>query len=422
MTDINLAMMALIGLISILISFFVIRALVLKFKYGSNPITVGILHSLSGFMAISESAVKDATLMAIDEINAKGGVDGRKIKPIVMDGRSNPEEFIKCAKQLIHKHKVSVVFGCWTSNCRKFLKPVFEAHNHLLFYPLQYEGLEQSSNIIYTGATPNQQIIPAIKWASDNLGKKFFLVGSDYIYPHAVNTIIKDQIKAIGDEVVGETYLKFDSHEVEGIIEQIVNTQPSVIINTINGNDNVTFFKALRENGITPDKIPTISFSIGEEELRSLKDIQVSGDYAAWSYFQDIPSATNQDFVKKYKQKYGKNRVTGDPIEAGYFGVYLWAQAVADAQSDKVSDVLKALKGQRFSAPEGVVTIDHENHHTWKEIRIGRITENGQFNIIWGSGEPIPPQPYPVYRTKNDWETFLNDLYVGWNHKWSNRD
>lgn len=387
----------------------------------NTPIKVGILHSLTGNMAISEKAVKDGTMMAIDEINAKGGLlGGRPIEAMLVDIRSDWEVAATAAEKLIKQDKVNVVFGCWTSACRKTIKPIFEKNNHLLFYPLQYEGLEQSPNIVYTGAAPNQQIIPTVKWAFDNLGKKFFLVGSDYVFPRTANAIIQDQVKAMGGEIVGEEYILLGSKDVAGIVDQIVQAKPDVILNTINGDTNVAFFRQLRQEGITPDKIPTISFSIAEDELRSFEIPQMVGDYAAWNYFQSIPSETNRTFVASFKKKYGSEREVDDPIEAAYFGVYLWGQAVNEAGTEDVSLVKEKIKTQSMKAPEGLIYIDPESLHTWKIVRIGKIKPDGQFEIVWDSEKPVRPIPFPSYRTQAMWEAFLEDLYKSYGNNWSN--
>jgi len=389
-------------------------------RFFSQPIKVGILHSLTGTMAMSEKPVVDSTLMAIEEINERGGLLNRKIEPIIVDGASDWTKFAKEAERLINEEKVSVVFGCWTSACRKTVKPVFEKYDHLLFYPLQYEGLEQSPNIVYTGAAPNQQIIPGVKWAFDHLGKRFFLVGSDYVFPRTANRIIKDQMVALGGEVVGEEYVLLGSSDVEDIVQKIVQTKPDVILNTINGDSNITFFKELRAAGITPEKIPTMSFSIAENELRNLGADNMVGDYAAWNYFQSIESEENEVYSRKFKEKYGSDRVVDDPMEAGYFGVYLWKQAVEEAGTDDVDAVREATANQSLSAPEGIVFIDPDNNHTWKIVRIGRIKEDGQFDIVWSSEKPIRPVPYPIYRSHSEWNQFLENLYNGWGKQWAN--
>lgn len=384
-----------------------------------NPIKVGVLHSLSGTMAISEASVVDATLLAIEEINERGGILGRKIEAIVRDGRSDWPTFASEAEELITKENVSAVFGGWTSASRKTMKPVFEKYNHLLFYPVQYEGLEQSPNIVYTGAAPNQQVIPAIDWAFANLGTKFFLVGSDYVFPRSANAIMKERIKELHGEVVGEEYRILGDRNFVEIVKKIEEMRPDVILNTINGDSNVWFFKELRKQRIYPENIPTISFSVAEDEIRHLGAEDMAGDYAAWNYFQSLDLPGNKIFVESFKQKYGDHRVTDDPMEAGYVAVYLFAQAVKKAGTDDVNAVREAVKGLIFDAPEGIVGVDPKNQHLAKSVRIGQILENGQFMIVASSETPIEPVPYPTYKSKEEWHEFLNELYEGWNNSWS---
>lgn len=383
------------------------------------PIKVGILHATSGTMAISETSVVDATLLAIEEINQSGGVLGRQIQPVLVDTKSDWNFAASEAERLITQEGVSVVFGCWTSSCRRTVKPVFEQYKHLLFYPVQYEGLESSPNIVYTGAAPNQQITPAVKWSFDNLGKRFFLVGSDYVFPRTANAIIKDQVKALRGEIVGEEYIVLGSQNVSSMVQKIVDTQPDVILNTINGDSNIAFFKALQAAGITAKNIPVVSFSIAEDELRTLGAKEMAGNYAAWNYFQSIKSPENTAFVDAFKKKYGIDRVTDDPMEAAYFGVHLWALAVEQAGSPDVASVLQTITNQSYSAPEGVVSIDPATLHTWKTVHIGQIKEDGQFKVVWTSNGPVRPVPYPIYRSQVGWDKFLTDLYTGWGGSWA---
>lgn len=388
--------------------------------YQKPPIKVGILHSLTGTMAISEQSVKNGTLLAIQEINKKGGVLGRKIEPVVRDGQSDESVFASEAEKLLRDEKVEVIFGAWTSASRKTLIPILEKYQKLLFYPVQYEGLESSPYVVYTGAAPNQQIIPAVKWAFDHLGKTFFLVGSDYIFPRTANAIIKEQVKALRGEVIGEEYILLGSSNVSKVVEKIKEAQPKVILNTINGDANIAFFKELYNAGLTSDQIPSISFSIAEVELKNLNSNYIEGNYAAWNYFQSIDSPANYKFVHDFKKAYGENSVTDDPIEAGYFGVYLWANAVQSALRTNTEDVRKHLSNEGFEAPEGVVYIDPENQHTWKIVRIGKIRSDRQFDIIWSSGKPVRPVPYPIYKSKEEWNLFLNQLHLTWKGQWAN--
>jgi urea transport system substrate-binding protein len=386
----------------------------------TETIPVGILHSLTGTMGASEQNVVDATLLAIDEVNAQGGVLGKKIKPILFDGASDWPTFAKGAEKLITQDKVEVIFGCWTSASRKTILPVLEKYDHLLFYPLQYEGLEESPYVVYTGATANQQIIPGVVWAFHNLGKKFFLVGSDYVYPRSSHAINKEVIQALGGTVVGEEYIVLGSQEVDHIIKKIVETKPEVILNILVSESNVPFFKKLREAGITPEKVPTISFTFAELELKALDVKTMIGDYTALNYFQSIDRRENEHFVKAIKAKFGADRVVSDYMEAAYFGVHLWAQTANIAGTTEIKQIRKNIKNQAYNAPEGIVSIDQNNQHTWKIARIGKIQSNGQYNIVWTSEKTIQPIPYPTeYRSKEEWDKFLNDLYIGWGGKWS---
>jgi urea transport system substrate-binding protein len=384
------------------------------------PIKVGVLHSLSGTM-ISETASVEGTLLAIEEINQQGGVLGRPIEPVVVDGKSDWPTFAREAERLITREQVCTLFGCWTSASRKSVKPVVEKHDHLLIYPMQYEGLEQSPNIVYTGAAPNQQVTPAVQWAFQHLGKRrFFLVGSDYIWPRASHAIIQDQLKVLGAEVVGEEYIPLASFDVGRLVDQIVRAGPDIILETIAGDSKVAFYRALRKAGISPERIPTISFSNPGQELRSVGVQEMSGDFAAWNYFPTIETPQNQVFVDRFRARYGPQRLPTDPTEASYVGVHLWAQAVAAAGSDEVRAIRQAIKNQSFQAPEGLVRIDPQTQHTWKTVRIGKMTDDGHFEIIYCSEGPIRPIPYPPSRSQAEWESFLAELYQRWGGHWAN--
>ena len=385
-----------------------------------DPIKVGILHSKTGPLALSEKSVIDATILAIEDINEQGGVLGRPLKPIIVDGSSDEAVFARGAKKLLDIDGVSVIFGCWSSASRKAVRPVIESYDGLLFYPVQYEGLEQSPNIIYLGSAPNQQIIPAVDWAMDELGaRRFLLVGSDYVFPRAANAIINDHITSRGGEIVGELYTSLGSREVDHLAQAAVDTQPDVILNTINGDTNISFFQELREAGIQPNNIPTISFSIGEPELRSMPSSLVTGDYAAWNYFQSIPGEDNLGFVRKFGQRYHPRRVLSDPMQSAWNAVHLWAMAAEKAGSIKASKVRPALKGIEYTAPEGPVRIDPDTQHLWMKTRIGQITPARFFDIVWESDEATRPIPYPSTRTPEEWDAFLEDLHSGWGGRWS---
>ncbi|MBE9127336.1 MULTISPECIES: urea ABC transporter substrate-binding protein [unclassified Coleofasciculus] len=364
-----------------------------------DTIKVGILHSLSGTMAISEKSVVDAEQLAIEEINAAGGVLGKQIEPIVEDGSSDWPTFAEKAKKLIDQDKVPVIFGCWTSASRKAVLPVFEEKKHMLWYPVQYEGQECSNNIFYTGAAPNQQIEPAVDWLLENKGKKFFLVGSDYVFPRTANTIIKEQLKAKGGETVGEDYLPLGNTEVTPIITKIRAALPDggVIFNTLNGDSNVAFFKQMQGAGLGPDKYPVMSVSIAEEEVQAIGVEYLKGHYAAWNYFMTVDTPENKKFVEAFKKKYGEDRVTNDPMEAAYIGVHLWKQAVEKAgTADDLEAVRKAAYGLPFEAPEGTVAMN-PNHHLSKVVRIGEVRDDGLFEIVYATDKAVEPIPWNQY-------------------------
>ncbi len=357
-----------------------------------GEVKVGILHSRSGTMAISENTVAEAELMAIDEINAKGGItiDGKKLKivPVEEDGASDWPTFAEKAKKLIDQDQVAVVFGGWTSASRKAMLPVFEAKDHFLYYPIQYEGQECSKNIFYSGATPNQQAEPAVEWLLKNKGKDFFLVGSDYVYPRTANTIMKEQLMVQGGKVVGEDYLPLGNTEVAPIIAKIKQAMPSggVIVNTLNGDSNVAFFKQLKAAGITPaNGYSIMSFSIAEEEVAAIGPEYLEGTYAAWNFFQSLDTPESKAFTSAFKAKYGDNRVTNDPAEAAYMMVYLWAKAAEKANSVDDNKVREALIGVSFDAPEGTVTVQ-PNHHVEKRVLIGEVQKDGMFKILEDKG------------------------------------
>jgi urea transport system substrate-binding protein len=345
-------------------------------------------------MSISEVSVKDATLMAIDEINASGGVMGKKLVPIVEDGASDWPTFNEKAKKLLEQDKVAVVFGCWTSASRKAVKATFENDNGLLFYPVQYEGLEQSPNIFYTGATTNQQIVPAVDYLLSQGKKKMFLLGSDYVFPRTSNNIIKAQLAAKGGTVVGEEYTALGNTEYSTVLSKIKAAQPDVIFNTLNGDSNVAFFKQFKDAGFTADKLPVLSVSVAEDEVRGIGADNIAGQLVAWNYYQTTDTPENKKFVAAYKAKYGANRVTDDPIEAGYFGVYLWKIAVEKAGSTDVAKVKEAAKGIEFAAPEGTVKVDPATQHTWKIVRIGKVRPDGLIDEVYSSGTSVQPDPF----------------------------
>jgi urea transport system substrate-binding protein len=383
------------------------------------PIRVGILHSKTGPMAISEASMIDAEVLSLEELRDGGGLLGRPLEWVIADGRSDPVVFAREAERLMRDEHVDVIFGCWSSACRKSVKPVVEKENGLLVYPVAYEGMEQSPNIFYTGAAPNQVIIPTVTWSRNALGAKtYYLIGTDTIWPHAVHTIIKDQLKAIGGTVLGEDYLTFGSRDVDAAVEKAVKAKPDVILSTIEGDANLPFYKKIRSAGGEALKIPIISFPVTEDELRDLPAKDMINDYAVVNYFQSIDRPENQAFVKAFKARYGQDRPTSDTIASAYNSVKLWAQAVSDAEGPDAKLVRVTLPRQSLNAPEGVISIDRHSHHTWKPFYVGRIRSDGQVDIIYASTKPIRPMPFPFSRTRDEWDRFLEGIYKGWNGSW----
>lgn len=366
-----------------------------------ETVKVGLLHSLSGTMAISETSVRDAELLAIEEINAAGGVLGKQIEAIEEDGASEPSKFAEKAQKLIQDDEVATIFGCWTSASRKAVKPVVEGNNALLWYPVQYEGMESSPNIMYMGAAPNQQAVPAIEYLASEKGcKSFYLLGSDYVFPQTANMIAKAQIADLGLETVDEKYVPMGHTDFQTIIADIKSKKPDVVINTLNGDSNVAFFKQLADAGVTSADTLTMSFSIAEEEVNSIGADLLAGHLVAWNYFMTTATDENTKFVEAYKAKFGEDRVTSDPVEAAYIGVYLWKACAEKAGSFDVDAIKQASAGMEFQAPEGKVTIDGDNQHIYKTVRIGEISADGAINEVKNYGDPVKPDPY---LTTYDW-------------------
>ena len=330
------------------------------------------------------------------------GVLGKQIVYVEEDGASEPSTFATKAEKLIDSEKVATVFGGWTSSSRKAVKPVFEDYNALLWYPVQYEGMEQSPNIVYTGAAPNQQIVPAIEYLLDKGYKKFFLLGSDYVFPRTANMIITAQVKAAGGEVVGEEYADMDQTDFAAIISKIEAAQPEIIINTLNGTGNVSFFKQMAEKNYTSAEYPTMSFSIAEEEVATIGADILKGHMVSWNYYETTDTPENKAFVEAYKAKFGESRVTSDPAEAAYDAVYLWKAACEKAGSFDVDAVKEAIAGGdiSFNAPEGTVTINGTNQHLTKPVRIGEIRDDGLIYEVYSTPTAVDPDPY---LTTYDW-------------------
>ena len=375
-----------------------------------SAVKIGVLHSLSGTMAISETSLRDVVLMAVDEINKKGGVLGEKIEPVVVDPASDWPLFAEKAKQLILEDKVAVTFGCWTSVSRKSCLPVFEENNQLLFYPVQYEGEEQSLNVFYTAASPNQQLVPAAEYMMSELdSKKFYLLGTDYVFPRTANKVLKAFLKTKGvpDENIIEEYTPFhhqDYQTIVGKIKAFAASGDACVLSTINGDSNVPFYKEFANQGLTSEDCPIMAFSVSEDELRAMDVPPLVGHLAAWNYFQSIKSKENIQFVRTFKTYCkekglpgGSKRVTCDPIEAAYFGVYVWAAACEKAGTFDVDKVRNAVYGMEFDSPGGKKKMHPDNQHTLKPVYVGEILKNGQFKIVYKSDGLVSPDSYSSY-------------------------
>jgi len=392
-------------LIAILVAVILLAGTLLyrHYDHAKPGIKIGVLHSLTGTMASSETPLVDAVRLAVEEANRSGGINGRQIEMIVADCRSDAAYCAQQAEKLITQDGVQALFGCWTSACRKAVKPVVEKHHHLLFYPLQYEGLEQSPDIIYTGAAPNQQIIPMALWALQQQGKRFYLIGSDYIFPRTANMMVKDVLLAQGGQLLGERYVPLGASDMTAIVKKIVAQQPDFVLNTLNGDSNLHFFRALRAAGIDAEKVPVFSTSVAEVELATMGGDLMTGHYATWNYFQSLDNAENKAFVARFKQRFGKDRVLDDPMEASYIGVKLWVNAARSQESTDLALIKTTLAQQTLLAPEGIVAVDYDTRHLWKKVYIGKARADGQFEIVWQSAQPVHPAPFPFYRSHSEW-------------------
>ena len=387
--------------------------------FAQATIKVGVLHSLSGTMAISETVLKDTILMEIDAINAKGGLLGKKLEAVVVDPASNWPLFAEKTRQLISQDKVSVIFGCWTSVSRKSVLPVVEELNGLLFYPVQYEGEELSKNVFYTGAAPNQQAIPAVEYLMSKDGgsaKRWVLLGTDYVYPRTTNKILRAFLKSKGvaDGDIMEEYTPFGHSDYQSIIAKIKKFssegKKTAVVSTINGDSNVPFYKELGNQGLKATDVPVVAFSVGEEELRGVDTKPLVGHLAAWNYFQSIKNPTNDEFIKQWSA-YAKAKgiaghkdkpLTNDPMEASIIGFRMWTQAVTKAKSLDTDKVIAAMAGQTVKAPSGIVSkMDEKNHHLHKSVFIGEIKADGQFNVVWKTKGPVKAQPWSPFIPEN---------------------
>jgi urea transport system substrate-binding protein len=385
-----------------------------------EPIKVGILFSLRGPLATGGAPAQDAAVLAVEELNQQGGLLGRQIVPVMGDGESDYRKFVVQAEKLISEDGVCAIFGTRASFSRKSIRPIIEKYDNLLFYPMQFEGLEDSRNIIYLGAAPNQQMIPAVKWMIENQSKRrLFLVGSDYVFPHAANAILRDHVVQTYPDakILDEKYVPFGTTQVRDVIQTIKAEGPDLVVSTIMGDTNAAFFREFHQAGLHAGTVPVLSFTLGENDLLTLGEIG-AGHYAAWSYFQSIDRPENRDFVRKFRERFGARRVVSDPMETIYFGVHLWAQAVQAAGSVEPRAVREAIKGLSLEAPEGSVRVDPNTCYTWRGMRLGRVRMDGQFEILFNSGWAYSPEAFPSTRPRQKWEGFLRDLYTSWGNRW----
>jgi urea transport system substrate-binding protein len=382
---------------SLLVLVFVLVLVLVLGDRAKPAIKIGVLHSLTGTMAVSETPLVDAVRLAVEEANQSGGVNGVQIEMIVADCRSDASYCAQQAEKLITKDGVQALFGCWTSTCRKAVKAIVEKHHHLLFYPLQYEGLEQSPDIIYTGAVPNQQVIPMVSWAMQKRGKRAYLIGSDYVFPRTTNQIIKKLLLAKDGQLVAERYVPLGEQNLDDVVRDIAVRRPNFVVNTLNGDSNQYFFRALQKAGIRAEDIPVFSTSIAEADLAAMGPELMAGHYAAWNYFQSIQSDDNSAFIERFRHRFGKERVLDDPMEAAYIGVRLWVNTLRSARTLDIAVVKTILTRQTLAAPEGIVAVDADTRHLWKPVRIGKALADGQFEIVWQSGRSIAPAPFPFF-------------------------
>ena len=381
----------------IVASSIVASGLMTNFALAADNIKVGVLHSLSGTMAISETTLKDTVLMMIEEQNAKGGLLGKKIEPVVVDPASNWPMFAEKGRELLAKDKVDVIFGSWTSVSRKSVLPVLEELNGLMFYPVQYEGEESSKNVFYTGAAPNQQAIPAVEYLINDIGaERFVLLGTDYVYPRTTNRILEAYLLAQGvkAEDIMINYTPFGHSDWQNIVADVKRFgstgKQTAVISTVNGDANIPFYKELGNQGISAEDIPVIAFSVGEEELSGFDTKPLVGHLAAWNYFQSVETEANEAFIASWKKYIGDDkRVTNDPMEATYIGFQMWVKAVEKAGTTDVDAVEQAMIGIAVPNLTGGIAVMNPNHHLSKPVLIGEIQEDGQFEVVWETPDTV---------------------------------
>ena len=395
-------------------------ALASAFRRAGTPIRLGLLHSQTGPLAISEKSILDAEILAIEEINAAGGIGNRQVVYSSPDCRSDTQTFAVEARRLIEQEKVAALFGCWTSEARKAVVPVVEERGSLLFFPGNFEGIERSARVIYAGGIANQSVVPAVRWAFDSLkSRRYFVVGLEEVWSRTSAEIAKDSIKAAGAELVGESYTTTMTPNVEAMIEAIGQAKPDIVLNFLFGESNLAFYAGLRRAGMPPDKLPVLAFGFAEDESRRFPQADVVGQYAAWNYFQSVERPKNRDFVRRFRARFGENRVIGDPMIAAYNSIKFWAQSAGEVGPSDIPVLVNNLGRQSMDAPDGIVTVDGESQAVWRPFHVGRLLVNGQFEIIWSIEKPIRPVVFIGTRTPEQWRVFLDSLKVRWRGRWA---
>lgn len=370
-----------------------------------SPIVVGLLQALSGPMATSEAPLVAAVKLAVEEINAEGGLLGRRVELKIEDSRSDPRTAAAAAERLIGVDHAAVLFGCWSSSCRQAVKPVVETHRHLLFYPLAYEGMEQSAHIIYTGATPNQQVLPASAWAMREFGRRVYLVGTNGLCPRRVNAMLREFIQLSGGQVLGERYVPLGGSDMGSVLADLQKLQPDLVLSTLGGDSSRAFFDALVAAGLTD--LPLMSFGAAEPEMKAYAGGRLDRHFTAWSYLQSLPGAANDGFLARLKRSQGESAQASDPAVSAYVAVQLWAAAVREVGSEQTDVVNANVLQQTVRAPQGLVAVDSQTRHVWRQLRIAQVRPDGQLSEVFTLPRYIRPQPWPAFRSREYWQARL---------------
>jgi urea transport system substrate-binding protein len=387
------------------------------------PIVVGLIHSQTGPLAIGEKSLLDAEVMALEEIKARGGIAGRQVTWEIADGRSDPATFASQALRLIEKSKAQVIVGGWTAECRKAMLAVVEKQESLLMFPANFEGIERSPHAVYSGGSANQVVLPAVRWCFDALkARRFFVVGTEEVWSRVASEMAKDAIKAAGGELVGESYLPLVGGDSPALVETIRAARPDLVLNAMVGESNLSFYSAFRRAGLVSDKLPIVAFAVAEDELRRFSPGDVTGHYAAFSYYQGLDRPESVEFVRKFKALHGEARTVSDTMVAAYDSIMIWAQAADEAGTGDPKVVMSRFDRQSFDAPEGIVTIDPDSRVTWRPFCLGKARADGQFDLAWSISKPIQPVTFVATRSQAKWLGLLDELKGRWGGRWSSSE